>query len=256
MKEIAFFDSGVGGLTVLKETMKLLPFENYIYFADTDNVPYGIKPKEEVKKLVFDAVDFLVSQKVKMVVIACNTATSVAIKDLRERFSLSIVGMEPAVKPALQNNGNKKVLVLATSLTLAEQKLKELIETYDKNHQVDKLPLDGLVRFAEKFDFNSQDVVNYLQNEFSKVNINDYGTIVLGCTHFLYFKKTIKTLISEKTILIDGNEGTAKNIKRILTEKNLLNTSKENGKVIFFASKKQNENLARLWKNLLDSYEP
>lgn len=256
MKKIAFFDSGVGGLTVLKETMKLLPFESYIYFADTDNVPYGIKPKEEVKKLVFDAVDFLVGQKVKMVVVACNTATSVAIKELRESFSLPIVGMEPAVKPALQNTVNKKVLVLATSLTLAEQKLKELIETYDKNHQVDKLPLDGLVRFAENFDFNSQEVVNYLKNEFSKVNIDDYGTIVLGCTHFLYFKKTIKTLVSKETILIDGNEGTAKNIQRILTEKNLLNTSKEKGEVIFFASKKQNENLARLWKNLLDSYEP
>ncbi|MEM4326054.1 MAG: glutamate racemase [Candidatus Pacearchaeota archaeon] len=256
MKEIAFFDSGVGGLTVLKETMKLLPFESYIYFADTDNVPYGIKPKEEVKKLVIDAVDFLVGQKVKMVVVACNTATSVAIKDLRNRFSLPIVGMEPAVKPALQNTVNKKVLVLATSLTLAEQKLKELIETYDKNHQVDKLPLDGLVRFAENFDFNSQEVVNYLKNEFSKVNIDDYGTIVLGCTHFLYFKKTIKTLVSKETILIDGNEGTAKNIKRILTEKNLLNPSRESGEVIFFASKKQNENLAILWKNLLDSYEP
>ncbi|MCX7821775.1 MAG: glutamate racemase [Brevinematales bacterium] len=255
MEEIAFFDSGIGGLTVLKETIKILPFENYIYFADIDNVPYGTKPKEEVRKYIFDAVDFLIKQKAKMIVIACNTATSVAIKDLRKNFSIPIVGMEPAVKPALEKNGNKKVLVLATSLTLAEQKLKELIETYDKNHQVDKLPLDGLVRFAENFDFESQDVINYLKNEFAKININEYGTLVLGCTHFLYFKKAIKNLIPKETLLIDGNEGTARNIKRILCEKSLINNN-GNSNIKFFASKKENSQLARLWKDLLDSYNP
>ncbi len=255
MEEIAFFDSGIGGLTVLKETIKLLPSENYIYFADTDNVPYGIKPKEEVKKYIFDAVDFLVGQRAKMIVIACNTATSVAIKDLRATYSIPIVGMEPAVKPALKKNGNKKVLVLATSLTLAEQKLKELIENYDINHQVDKLPLDGLVSFAESFDFNSQKVIDYLKNEFLKVNIKEYGTLVLGCTHFLYFKNVMKSLVPEDTIFIDGNEGTARNIKKILSEKSLLNNS-GNGNIIFFASKREAKNLGTLWQKILDGYNP
>ncbi len=255
MNEIAFFDSGIGGFTVLKDTLNILPTEDYIYFADTDNVPYGIKPKEEVKKFVFDAVDFLVNLNVKMVVLACNTATSVAVKDLRNKYNIPIVGMEPAVKPALEKSENKKVLVLATSLTLAEQKLKELIEIYDKAHKVDKLPMDKLVRFAENLDFSSQKVIDYIKKEFSNVNIDNYGTVVLGCTHFIYFKDLLKKLTSNKTLIIDGNEGTARNIKRILIEKNLLNQNGK-GKIKFFASKREDKRLEELWNKIFYSNQP
>ena len=254
-KRIAFFDSGIGGLTVLKECRKILPDEDYIYFADTENVPYGIKPENMVKAFIIDAVEFLAKQDIKMVVVACNTATSVAISDLRAKYSFPVVGMEPAIKPALEKNSDRKVLVLATSLTLELEKLKRLLLIYDKNHKVDKLSLDGLVKLAENLEFDTDGVSRYLKEKFSGLKIKDYGTVVLGCTHFLYFKDLIKSYFEEGTFIIDGNEGTARNVKRILRERSLLN---KNGgsKITFFASKREDKRLSELWSKLLESYNP
>ena len=127
--KIGFFDSGIGGITVLNEAIKQLPNEDYIYFADTDNTPYGVKPKDEVKKYILAAIDFIYAKGVDAIVIACNTATSIAIEDLREKYNIPILGMEPAVKPAIEKNHstNKRVLVTATPLTLKEEKLKNLM---------------------------------------------------------------------------------------------------------------------------------
>lgn len=253
--KIAFFDSGIGGLTVLKEALKILPEEDYIYFADVDNVPYGTKPKETVKKLVFDAVNFLANQNIKILVLACNTATSVAVADLRREFSFPIVGMEPAVKPALEKKTDKKILVTATSLTLKEEKLKNLITTYDRKHRVKTLPLDKLVKFAENLNFESDEVKDYIKNELSKIKIEEFDTIVLGCTHFIYFKKIFHKILGNSIALIDGNEGTTRNLKRILTEKNLLNHN-GGGKIIFFASKRNEQTLSNLWLKILESKIP
>ena len=115
---IGVFDSGIGGLTVLKKIIEILPNENYIYYADTDNVPYGTKPKDEVKKYINDAVDFLISKKVKAIVIACNTATAIAAEELRKKYDIPIIGIEPAAKPAVQNRGEKRVLIMATPTTI------------------------------------------------------------------------------------------------------------------------------------------
>ena len=123
---IVFFDSGIGGLTVLKRALVAMPNEEYIYYADTRNVPYGVKPKDEVRTYVLNAADFLSRQNIQALVIACNTATSVAINDLRQRFDFPVIGMEPAVKPAIVRNTGKKILVFATSLTLKESKLDTL----------------------------------------------------------------------------------------------------------------------------------
>jgi len=146
-RPIAFFDSGIGGVTVLHEALRLMPDEDYIYYADTLNAPYGIREKHEVKKLVYDAVDFIVRKDVKAVVIACNTATSAAVEDLRRLYSIPIIGMEPAVKPAVEKNGreHKRVIVTATPLTLKEEKLLNLIDRIDNEHIVDLLPLPDLV---------------------------------------------------------------------------------------------------------------
>ena len=148
---IAFFDSGIGGLTVLHQAIKQMPQEDYLYYADTDHVPYGRKTKEEIRQYVQEAVDFIATQDVKALVVACNTATSVAIQSLRARYSFPILGMEPAVKPAVRNAViSKRVLVTATPVTLREQKLQDLLFQVDQNHKTDLLPLPKLVELAER----------------------------------------------------------------------------------------------------------
>ncbi|HOK02463.1 MAG TPA: glutamate racemase [Spirochaetota bacterium] len=226
-KAIAFFDSGIGGLTVLFEALQTLPEENYLYFADSKNAPYGIKSKEEVHNLVKKAVDFLLGKDIKALIIACNTATSVTIEDLRKSYSIPIIGMEPAVKPAVEKSeqNHKRVIVTATPLTLKEEKLKNLIERVDNEHIVDLLPLPELVPMAEEGKFNTIQAREYLKREFAQFELSDYGTVVLGCTHFIFFKKIFQEILPSHIDVIDGNKGTITNLKRILTEKNLLNDS-------------------------------
>jgi glutamate racemase len=246
--KIGFFDSGIGGVTVLYDTLKILPNEDYLYYADTLNVPYGPKPKEEVKRYIFNAVDFMIEKGVKAIVIACNTATSVAIEDLRAKYSIPIIGMEPAVKPAVENNEdiNRRVLVTATALTLKEEKLQNLIDKLDKEHVVDLLPLPGLVEFSERLEFSETMVLPYLKEQLSKFNLSSYGTIVLGCTHFSYYKDMFRKLFPSHVNIIDGNKGTAKNLKRILSEMNLLEEG--NGGISFYNSGVKVEDKAELDK--------
>lgn len=234
---IGFFDSGIGGLSVLREALAALPNENYIYYADSDNAPYGIRSKEEVKKLTFNAVKFLSNKNIKAVVIACNTATSAAVRDLRQVYDFPVIGMEPAVKPAVEknNNGDKRVLVLATPLTLKEEKFQSLVSRFDAGHIVDMLPAPKLVEFAEKFTFDGIEVESYIR-EILPANINQYGTLVLGCTHFPLFKQPIKEIIPSDIDIIDGNRGTINHLYDILKNANQLNKSNFVGKVEFYKS--------------------
>ncbi len=234
--KIGFFDSGVGGITVLHEALRVLPGEDYLYYADTLNVPYGSKPKEQVKKCIFQAVEFIAGQGVKAIVIACNTATSVAIEELRDKYSIPIIGMEPAIKPAVERNEdiNKRILVTATALTLKEEKLQKLIDKWDNHHIVDRLPLPGLVQFAESFEFRENIVLPYLQEQLAPYDFNEYGTVVLGCTHFPFYKDFFRKLLPPSVNIIDGSAGTANNLKRILTDMNSLEEGK--GTIVFYHS--------------------
>lgn len=231
---IGFFDSGIGGITVLYEALKMLPDEDYLYFADTLNVPYGTKPKDEVKKYIFNAVEFIISQGVKAIVIACNTATSVAIEELRIKYSIPLIGMEPAVKPAVDNKINKRILVTATALTLKEEKLHNLITKLNSNNIIDLLPLPGLVQFAEKFEFNKQIILPYLREQLSGYDLNEYEAIVLGCTHFLFYEDMFRDLLPPHINIFDGNVGTVKNLKKVLTDANSLNEG--TGNIIYYNS--------------------
>lgn len=234
---IGFFDSGIGGLTVLKEALKVLPNEAYIYYADTVNAPYGTKPRETVKKHIFNAVEFLSALKVEMLVIACNTATSVAAKELRDNYNFPIIGMEPAVKPAIEkNNGHKRILVVATELTLKEEKFQNLVSRVDNKHIVDCHPLSKLVTYAENFEFNKYIIKPYLKQEFSAFNFEEYSTLVLGCTHFPLFHSCFRELLPEHIDIIDGNLGTVRHMKNIITEKKLLTNSKLKGSVEYYIS--------------------
>ncbi|EYE87195.1 glutamate racemase [Fervidicella metallireducens AeB] len=234
--KIGFFDSGIGGITVLHEALRVLPLEKYIYYADTKNVPYGTKTKDQIKEYVFKAIEFIVQQEVDAVVIACNTATSAAVEDVRKAFNIPIIGMEPAVKPAVERNINrdKRVLVTATEFTLKEEKLKNLIEKVDNDNIIDLLPLPGLVEFAERFEFREEVVLPYLVEQLSKFNLDNYGTIVLGCTHFPLFKDVFRKIIPTRMDMIDGSSGTVKNLKKILENKGCA--SEGSREIIFYQS--------------------
>lgn len=217
--KIGFFDSGIGGVTVLHEALKVIPEADYIYYADTENVPYGQKKKEAVKQYVMAAAGFIASKGIDALVIACNTATSIAVEDLRAIYGFPVIGMEPAVKPAIENCIDKRVLVLATHLTLSEEKFKALLFRVDKNHIVDFFPAPELVTFAEKLEFESPEVLTYLKDKLLPMDMDKYATIVLGCTHFSFFRNAIRKIVPGDISIIDGTTGTVNNLKRILKQK-------------------------------------
>ena len=156
--KIAFFDSGVGGLSVLHHAMKVLPHEQFVFFADEDNVPYGTKSKQQVRDFVAEAFDFLMTKDVKAIVTACNTATSVAVAEMRRRYDIPIIGMEPAAKKALDMDGEHRVLVTATPITVKGRKMELLIEKVDKDRLVDRLALPELVTSAVAAKKNEVDM--------------------------------------------------------------------------------------------------
>lgn len=232
--KIGVFDSGIGGLTVLKEAIKLLPREDYLYYADTKHVPYGTKPKDEVRGYIFDAVDFLAGQGIDALVVACNTATSIAISDLRKNYDFPIIGMEPAVKPAVLRADDRRVLVLATPITVSEKKLHDLVEALDSEDIVDLHALPGLVEFAENFVFDEDVVIRYLLDELSEYDLKEYGAVVLGCTHFVFFRKHFELILPPGVDIIDGNKGTVNRLKNLL--ENWKTDSGSNGGITFYCS--------------------
>jgi glutamate racemase len=213
---IGFFDSGVGGLTVLHAAMQKMPGEHFIYYADIDNVPYGTKTQDDIKRYVMKAVDFIVSKNIKALVIACNTATSVVVEQLREVYDIPIVGMEPAIKPAVEKSTGKKILVCATDRTLREDKLRHLIKDLNAEDIVTLLSLQELVNYGEQFDFHSDNLMSYLRDTFGSVDWSTYHAIVLGCTHFIFYKNIIRSIIPDHVQVIDGNEGTVNRLVSLL----------------------------------------
>ncbi|HLO46358.1 MAG TPA: glutamate racemase [Leadbetterella sp.] len=250
---IGVFDSGIGGLTLLKEMMHTLPHENFLYYADTENVPYSYKTTEQIKEYVEKAVVFLRNEGCKAIVLACNTATNVTIEFLREKYDFPIIAIQPAVKVAFDNNSeNKRILACATPVTLKADRFENLINSLDINHLVDRLPLPGLVEFAENEQFESPEVLEYLKKEFSKFDLENYKYVVLGCTHFTYFEKLIQDNFPTLHP-VDGNQGTARHLKNTLAGLNLLNLH-DNGTVRFVESGKYVEDETRFWRYLNRQY--
>lgn len=231
---IGIFDSGIGGISVLHQAMISLPKENYIFYADTDHVPYGTKNKEQIIDYVDRIMRFMIEYECKAVVIACNTATAAAAKVMRDRYPIPIIGIEPAVKPAVEQSAGKRVMVIATPLTIKEEKLKNLVDRIDDTHLVDLVPCPKLVEFAEKGIFNTQEVEDYIKETLSGYDMTQYGEFVLGCTHFNYFKDTYQKLFPKTVRMIDGNEGTINQLRRVLETKGMLEEA--DGKVRYFTS--------------------
>ncbi|SHE40202.1 glutamate racemase [Clostridium fallax] len=234
---IGFFDSGVGGLSVMREAIKLMPNENYIYFGDSKNAPYGTKDVNEVRRFSFEAIEFLRKKGAKAVVIACNTATSVAISELREYYGdFPIIGIEPALKPAVEYSNTGKIIVMATPMTLSEKKFKNLMNSYDRREDIIPLPCAGLVEFIERGDLQSIELEKFLQDKLKDINKDEISSIVLGCTHYPFVKNEIKKIVGNDVYIIDGSQGTAKELKRRLNIIDRLNDCETKGTIKIFNS--------------------
>ncbi|WP_032123515.1 glutamate racemase [Clostridium amazonitimonense] len=231
-KPIGFFDSGVGGLSVLKKAIDLMPQENYIYFGDSKNAPYGVRAVEDIKNLTFKAIEILLSKGSKAIVVACNTATSAAVDDLRRKYKdIPIIGIEPALKPAVSLYKKGKILIMGTPITLAEKKFNNLVAKCGPNLEIVPIPCPGLVEMIERGIFEGKDINDYLKDKFKTYISEDISSIVLGCTHYPFIKKEIISIFGTDIPVIDGSKGTAKELKRRLTEKHMVNDSGKKGRV-------------------------
>lgn len=237
-RAIGVFDSGLGGISVLKDLKKRMPHENFIYYGDCAYAPYGPREKEDITNRCVTICDFMSGKDVKMIIIACNTATSASADHLRSMYAdIPIVGMEPALKVAAEGKKNKRIIVMATELTLKEAKFEKLMQNYQDDHEIIKLPCPELVEIIERGELTNDDyVTKQLHHYFQAYDMHKINSIVLGCTHFVFFKDKIHNLLGSHIEIVDGNDGTCRNVEHILTERNQLNHDSGDGIIEFFNS--------------------
>lgn len=220
---IGLFDSGVGGISVLRHMLRLMPDERYLYMGDSANAPYGTKTKEQVRQLSFAVAEKLIDRGIKALVVACNTATSAAINDLRSAYpDLIVVGIEPALKLAADRFPKGNLGVMATPMTLREEKFDLLLHRFDSQCRVSKIPAPGLVELIEQGRGNSADA-EILLRSLLKDYIGNIDALVLGCTHYPFAAEAISRVLGEQVALLDGGDGTARETKRRLALAGLLN---------------------------------
>ena len=229
---IAVMDSGVGGISVLAELVKLMPYENFIYYGDSANAPYGTKNKSVVLDITRRNLEALMEADCKAAVIACNTATSAAAGQLRVEYpNFPIIGIEPAIKPASILFSNPRVLVMATPLTLHEEKFRNLCQKYAEYEEIIPLPCPGLVELIESGKLECEETDAYLKELFSPYVGEKIDAVVLGCTHYPHIKTAIARCLPLRTTILDGGEGTARETLRRVKEVGLLNTSDKAGEI-------------------------
>ncbi|MBE5886591.1 MAG: glutamate racemase [Lachnospiraceae bacterium] len=235
-RPIGIMDSGVGGISVLRELVKLMPGEDYIYYGDSVNAPYGTKPAQELIDLTMKNARFLLEQGAKAIVIACNTATSVAANILRETYpEIPIIGIEPALKPAVLAKEHSKVLVMATIVTLEQKKFGDMMHLYEEDADIIKMPCPGLVELIESGHLKDQVLLDYLEEKFSVFHKEEIDAVVLGCTHYPLIKNMVQSIVPNATIY-DGGYGTARQTERRLEECGLLSQRETGGQVVFYNS--------------------
>ncbi len=250
---IGVFDSGVGGISVLRELTALMPNENYIFYGDSAHAPYGTKTLEEVRRLTFADAEYLVRLGVKALVVACNTATSAAVTLLRERYAdMPVIGIEPALKPAVLSAGHARVLVLATPMTLREEKFCHLLCRFKEQAEILPLPCPGLVEFVEDGILCGPKLERFLTELFAEYREHPVDCAVLGCTHYPFVKPAIQKILGERVRIFDGGAGTARETKRRLRECGLLNPSLQKGEIRLYNSQGSGE-MARLARTLLEA---
>ena len=218
---IAVFDSGLGGISVLKELIALMPQEQYIYFGDSANAPYGTRTTEEVRVLTLSAAAMLYERGIKALVVACNTATAAAIEQLREEYTdIVVIGIEPALKVATDRFPRGHVGIMATQVTLREEKLEHLVCRFP-DATVERIPAPGLVELVEQGKAESPETEALLRKILAPY-IGRLDAIVLGCTHYPFVKDAVRKVLGDGVIIVDGGEGTARHTKRCLEERGWL----------------------------------
>ena len=246
---IAVFDSGVGGISVLRHLRRRMPGERYVYFGDSANAPYGSRPTQEVRDLTLAAAEKLMAQwPLKALVIACNTATAAAVKDLREKYpDLVVIGIEPALKLAADHFPGGRVGVMATEVTLREEKFDTLLHRFDENCSVFKIPAPGLVQLIEAGKTEDPETEALLRGILSPF-VGKLDALVLGCTHYPFAAKAISRISGEQVKLLDGGDGTARETLRRLQGADLL---EEGAGELIITNSRGDENMVRLSYDLL-----
>ena len=222
---IGIFDSGVGGTSIFREIHQLLPNESVIYLADSSNAPYGDKTSEDIKNLSEKNTRFLLSMNCKLIVVACNTATTNAISYLRASYNVPFIGIEPAIKPAALQTKTGSIGILATKGTLASDLFHKTTNLYSTNIRVIEQIGTGIVEMIENGNLYSKDMRQLLKTYLRPMISAQIDHLVLGCTHYPYLIPILKELLPEHVKIIDSGEAVARQTKHILTQNHLLNTS-------------------------------
>ena len=246
---IAVFDSGVGGISVLRHLIRLMPQERFVYFGDSANAPYGSRSTQEVRELTLAAVQFLLTQyPLKALVIACNTATAAAVNDVRQAHpDLIVVGIEPALKVAADHYPGGRVGVLATEVTLREEKFDTLLHRFDENVTIYKIPVPGLVELVEQGKVDTPETEALLRRVLAPY-IGKLDAAVLGCTHYPFARRAISRVLGKGVVLLDGGEGTARETRRRLEKAGLLENG--TGDIIIRNSSPDPDMLRLSWERL------
>ena len=233
---IGVFDSGVGGISVLKHIHTLLPNEDLMYVADSKFAPYGNKTPEFIQERALWITDFLIGKGAKALVVACNTATAAAVDLLRQTYHLPIIGMEPAVKPAAAASKTGVIGVLATSGTLKSAQFAALLDHYGQQVEVVTQACHGLVECVERGELDSTATQDLLASYVQPLIAAGADTIVLGCTHYPFVRTLIENLVGNDVVLIDTGAAVAKELKRRLEDARLLNAETQIGQVGFWSN--------------------
>lgn len=226
---IGIFDSGVGGTSIWREINTLLPSESTIYLADSINAPYGEKSSDEIIRLSIKNTEFLIKNGCKLIVVACNTATTNAVKYLRAHYKLPFIGIEPAIKPAALNSKSRTIGVLATKGTLTSQLFSKTAKDHTANITVLEQEGKGLVRLIESGDIGKKETEDLLKRYLKPMIAANIDHLVLGCTHYPYLIPIIKKILPKQVKIIDCGEAVARQTFKVLQENDLLNPA--NGKV-------------------------
>lgn len=232
-KPIGIFDSGVGGTSIWKEVAKMLPHEHTIYLADSANAPYGEKSKEEILRLSIKNTEYLMQQNCKIIIVACNTATTNAIDYLRSHYNVPIIGIEPAIKPAALQTKTKKVGVLATKGTLSSSLFHNTSKLFAEGITVFEQEGKGLVELIEAGKIDTEDMKSLLSTFLKPMLEENIDCLVLGCTHYPYLIPVLKEILPNNVNIIDSGEAVARQTKTILEQNNLLTKVNDNPEHLF-----------------------
>lgn len=242
---VAVFDSGMGGVSVLKELYRLMPDEDYLFFGDSANAPYGGRSVDEVRALTISHVAELLALGAKAVVVACNTATSAAIQPLRERYpGIPIIGLEPAIKPAVEGNPGGRILILATDLTIRQGKCRRLMERYQNQAELIPLGAPGLMEFVERDQLHTPELDAFLRRLLAPYIARPVDAVVLGCTHYPFLQEDIASVLGSGVRFYDGGAGTARETRFLLEQAHLRNDPAHCGQITFLNSDPSGVHLA------------